>query len=264
MLLADDRPPLVQVGVDMLVTVRAWTALAARPRLAALVDRRIGKRVRALGWLRRAADDVDDEDLRASTVGLVAAFGDRALGKAAVALAADWRALPEGPRRAVLMAAVRADPAVHDRLLADVRGEHEHGRAADLAAALGVVRDPARLRAALALTIDPAIDVRDAINVVQAAVGEDEIRADAEAFVVDHLDELLARMPDEWGASLVGTLVTSCDAARLESMRAAAEAKLAGRRGARRRIDQAFERFGQCVAQRAVAEPAIARWLQAR
>ena len=33
MLLADDRPPLVQVGVDMLVTVRAWTALAARPRL---------------------------------------------------------------------------------------------------------------------------------------------------------------------------------------------------------------------------------------
>ncbi len=261
MLLADDRPPLVQVGVDMLVTVRAWTALAARPKLAALVDRRLGKRVRALGWLRRPGDDVDDEDLRASTAGLVAAFGDRALGKAAVALAGDWRSLPEGPRRGVLMAAVRADPAVHDRLLADVRGEHEHGRAADLAAALGVVHDPARLRAALALTIDPAIDVRDAINVVQTAVGEDEIRADAEAFVVDHLDELLARMPDEWGASLVSTLVTSCDAARIESMRAAAEAKLAGRRGARRRIDQAFERFGQCVAQRAVAAPAIARWL---
>ena len=103
--------------------------------------------------------------------------------------------------------------------------------------------------------------VSTSANVVQAAVGEDEIRAEAEAFVVDHLDELLARMPDEWGASLVGSLVTSCDAARIEPMRAAAEAKLAGRRGARRRIDQAFERFGQCVAQRAVAAPAIARWL---
>jgi hypothetical protein len=40
-----------------------------------------------------------------------------------------------------------------------------------------------------------------------------------------------------------------------------AEAKLASRRGARRRIDQAFERMSQCVAVRAAQGPALERWL---
>ena len=176
-------------------------------------------------------------------------------------LAAGWRGLPEGVRRGVLQAAVRADVTVHDRLLADLRTEHEHGRAADLAAALGVVADPARLTAALALVVDPALDLRDTIGILYSAVGEPEQRALAEQFAIDHLDELLARMPDEWGANLVGTLTASCDAAKVEPMRAIAEAKLAGRLGARRRIDQAFERMNQCIVQRGRMVPAVERWL---
>ena len=69
------------------------------------------------------------------------------------------------------------------------------------------------------------------------------------------------RQGDEWGAAQVNMLTQSCDAAKIEPMRKVAEEKLAGRRGARRRIDQAFERMSLCVAQRAKHGPALAKWL---
>ena len=260
-LAAERSPAGVQLAGDAIAGVRPWIAPAARGRLAAWFERHLGARARALGWLRRAGDTIDDEDVRDRVVPLAALLGDRELARAAVELAHDWRALPEAPRRAVLQAAVRLDPAIHDQLLSDFRTEQQHGRAADLAAALGVVRDPVRLRAALALVLDSSVDVRDAIHVLGAAVGDDETRAVAEPFVVEHLDEILARMPDEWGAGQVGLLTTSCDPARIEPMRAVAEAKLAGRRGGRRRVDQAFERMTQCVAARAAAERVLSQWL---
>jgi alanyl aminopeptidase len=260
-LLAEKSPRAVQVAAEMIGWLRAWAAPADRARLSAWIGRTLGARARALGWLRRPGDTIDDEDARDRLVPLAAMAGDRALGRAAVKLSADWRALPEAARRAVLQAAVRADPAVHDRLLADFRGEKDHGRAGDLAAALGVVRDPARLSAALGLVIDQALDVRDVIGVLGAAMGEEETRAVAEPFVIERFDAILARLPDEWGAGQVGALTASCDASKVEPMRALAEAKLAGRRGARRRIDQAFERMGQCVAQREAQASALAAWL---
>ena len=260
-LLDEKTAPAIQLAAEALAGLRPLVTGTARTKLATWVDRRLGKRARALGWLRRPRDTVDVEDLRTTLVGLVAILGDRDLGQAAVTLAADWRTLPEAPRRAVLQAAVRADPSIHGRLLADLRGETDHARAADLAAALGVVRDPARLRTALELLVDKSLDIRDVINLLWAAIGEDETRAVAEQFVVDRTDDILVRMPDEWGASLVGALTASCDADRAVAMRAVAEAKLAQRRGARRRIDQAFERLDQCVAQRAAVRPALARWL---
>ncbi len=260
-LLAEKSTPALQLAVEPIWGVRPWVKPGEQKKFAAWVDRLLGARARALGWLPRAKDTIDDEDDRGAIVPLLATLGDRELGKKAVALAADWRSLPEGPRRGILQAAVRADATVHDRLLADLRSEKNHGRAGDLAAALGVVGDPARLRAALALTLDPALDIRDVAAILWAALASEPQRTIAEAFAVDNFDALLARMPEEWGAGLVGTLTTSCDAAKVAPMRALADAKLAGRLGAQRRIDQAFERMGQCVAQRATVEPAVARWL---
>ncbi len=261
LLLAEKRAPAVQLAVEPLAGVRPWLAAPALARLAAWTERRLGKQARALGWLPGPGDTIDDEDLRASLVPLRARLGDGPLGRAAVTLAADWRSLPEGARRPILQAAVRVDPTLGDRLLADLRAEPDHGRAGDLAAALGVQFDPTRLAASLALVLDASLDLRDTLGILTAAVGEPETRAIAEQFAVDHLDELLARMPDEWGANLVGALTASCDAARVEPMRALAEAKLASHRGARRRIDQAFERMNQCIVQRATTIPVVERWL---
>jgi alanyl aminopeptidase len=260
-LLREKSPRALQVATDAMGGLRGWLSPAARPRLAAWVERTLGRRACGLGWLRRAGDTVDDEDVRERVVGLVASVGDRELGRAAVKLSADWRALPESARRAILQAAVRADPRVHDRLMTDFRGETEHARAGDLANALGVVRDPVRLRAALALLIDPAVDVRDSLGVMIAAIADEETRPIAETWVAEHFDAILARLPDEWGAAQVNMLTASCDAAKVAPMRALAEAKLAGRRGARRRIDQAFERMSQCAAQRAAQGPALEAWL---
>ncbi len=260
-LLGEKSAPATAIVADVVGGARPWIPPAARGKLAAWVDRHLGERARALGWLRRDGDTIDDEDIRDRIVPLASVLGDRELGRAAVELSRDWRALPEGPRRAVLQAAVRLDPATADRLLSDFRTEKVHAAASDLAAAVGVVRDPARLALALALVTDPSVDVRDAIPVLGAALSEDETRAVAEPFIVEHLDEILARLPDEWGAGQVNLLTTSCDYAKVAPMRALAEAKLAGRRGARRRIDQAFERMAQCVAQRSKSEAPLKQWL---
>ena len=67
-----------------------------------------------------------DRRQRGELVPLVAETGgDRALRAAAVAAARDWRRLPLATRAMVLWLAVRADPAVHDGLLAAFRDERD-------------------------------------------------------------------------------------------------------------------------------------------
>ena len=56
------------------------------------------------------------------------------------------------------------------------------------------------------------------------------------------------------------TMTSGCDPASVADAQAFAEAKLAALPGARRRIDQSLERLRQCVARRALIEPAVAAW----
>ena len=73
-------------------------------------------------------------------------------------------------------------------------------------------------------------------------------------------DALLARLPPQMQAGLIGWLTSGCDAAAVADVQAFAEAKLAKLPGARRRIDQSLERLRQCVARRALVEPVVAAW----
>ncbi|MBK7191885.1 MAG: ERAP1-like C-terminal domain-containing protein [Myxococcales bacterium] len=253
-------PPEQVLAARLVDGARPWVPAADRARFARWVARTFAG-ARGLGLTPRADEDTVRERLRGELVPLLAETGgDPALRKAAVAAAADWRRLPLATRAMVLWLAVRADPAIHDGLLAAFRAEPDRVARRDLTRALGGVADPARLGAALALTLDPAIDVRDAVEIIYVATSREDTRPVAEAFVRAHADELLARLPVQSRAGMIGWLTSGCDPASVADAQAFAEAKLAALPGARRRIDQSLERLRQCVARRALIEPAVAAW----
>ncbi|MBK9035001.1 MAG: ERAP1-like C-terminal domain-containing protein [Myxococcales bacterium] len=248
------------MAVDLAGGVRPWVPAADRPRYERWIRSTfaLGKR---LGLVPAAGDDADRERLRGAVVALLADTGaEPTLRRDAVTRARTWRTQPAATRGLILRLAVRADPTVHDALLAEFPRETDRVILRDLAGALGAVLDPPRLEAALALTLDPALDIRVTLDILGAATGHEATRPVVEAFVRAHVDELLARMPRQAGARLVTWLTASCDAAAIEPARALAEAKLLGRPGARRRIDQALERLAQCAAVRGFIEPGVAAW----
>jgi hypothetical protein len=241
-------PPEQLLAARLVDGARPWVPAAARPRFARWVARTFAG-ARALGLTPRADDDVVRERQRGELVPLLAETGgDRALRTAAVAAARDWRRLPLATRAMVLWLAVRADPAVHDGLLAAFRDERDRVVRRDLARALGSVADPDRLAAALALTLDPAIDIRDSVDIIYAATTREDTRPTVEAFVRANADALLARLPVQLRSGMIGWLTSGCDAAAVADAQAFADAKLAALPGARRRIDQSLERLRQCVA----------------
>jgi hypothetical protein len=135
---------------------------------------------------------------------------------------------------------------------------------ADLARALAAAPQPARLEAALALLLDASLDIRDTFTILTSAVGREDTRPTAEAFAFTNVDALLARLPGDTGTQLVNVLIGGCDLAAAESHRALVEEKLGALRGARRRIDQAFERVSQCDARKKVVVPALEAFFKKR
>ena len=261
-LVASGRRPELVLAAELVSGASRFVPASSRPRFERWVVKTFPMAVK-LG-LRSKPGDLDGDRLRGALVPLVAEIGrEPRLRKDAVARARTWRREPEATRGLILWLAVRADPSLADGLLAEFRTEPDRTLRGELARALGSVPDAARLDAALALTLDPTIDIRDSTTVLSAAIERDDTRPAVEAFVRAHADELLARLPQQRASGLVGWLTSSCDAAAIEPVRAFAEAKLAALPGARRRIDQSLEWLGQCAARRARDEPASAAWARA-
>ena len=260
LLVAEGNRTALAAAGGFIERIDPWIPSTLRPRYAAWVRKHLGARAARLGWLPAHGDDLQRDAIRGRIVGVVATLGEEPkLARAAVKLARAWRALPEAGRGDVLVAAVRAQPALADAFLADFRAETSRSVRGDLARALAAVRDPARLEAAMAMALDRSLDIRDTLAVVTGATGHDDTRPTADAFIVAHLDELIARLPGDTASALVGPLASGCAPISSER-RALIEAKLGALRGARRRIDQAFERVDQCAARRRAIELDLAQW----
>ena len=260
-LVAEDNRIAIAAAAGLIRKVEPWVPAAQRPRFAAWVRAQLGKPATKLGWLPRAKDDLQQEAIRRDIVELVATLGeDPALRKAAVKLVKSWRTLPDAARGDVLATATLVDPALVDPLIAEFRAETSRGLRGDLARGLGSVRDAKALERALAVTLDPAVDLRDSIAILDRALGSEHTRPTALAFVLANFEALRARLPGETASVLIGSIIAGCDVAAVEAQRALVEGKLGALRGARRRIDQAFERVNQCAARKGPWSSPYGRW----
>jgi hypothetical protein len=122
-------------------------------------------RSQAAGFMPKAGDSIDVEATRGSLIGTVGwTAREPKLIAEAVRLADKWRDLPQSIRGLVLAIAVDAKTEVHERILKDVMTEPDRARRGEMLAALSGVRDVDRQKAALALILEPKLDVRETIH----------------------------------------------------------------------------------------------------
>ncbi len=262
-LLAEHNAVATIAAVDSAERARRVLADDQTPRFDAWVRRTFGPTARALGWQPGPHDDIDSQRSRAAVVPLVAWSGDAALRSAAVALARDWRKLGSTMRGPILEVAADTDPATFDRLLAAAPVETDPELRGDLLRAVSRVSNEARLRAALALALDPRIEVRELFPLVFAGRDRAQVRI-VDAYFRDHVAELLARYPTtgEFGAVvLLNTFLRRCDPAQRDDAAAFVRDHFGKLVGAERVIARGLESLDQCIAAQSLLGPRLAAWL---
>ena len=218
-----------------------------------------------IGFTSKDSDDFDTESLRGQLIDAAAGIGrDPELVKQAVELAVHWRDVPEGMRASVLAIAVETNQDAFARALAAVRTEKNQALRSLLLQALGGVRDAKRYTAALQLTLDPALDLRESGRILFGSTSE-ATRALAEAFYREHATEIDKRMPkDEVTGGLVqlmGLFTGACAPARRDAIVAEIQKRFDGQPGAPRVIAQMTERLDQCIANKLALAPEVRGWL---
>ncbi|HSD90878.1 MAG TPA: M1 family aminopeptidase [Kofleriaceae bacterium] len=218
-----------------------------------------------VGLLPHPGEDLDAESVRQSLIHLVAWLGrDPDLLKQATDQAASWRDLPEAMRGTILMIAADASPDLHAKLLHDVKAESDRQRRAEMFGALGSVRDTKRFEAALELSLDQALDFREADRVLLEG-SNDALRAVAESFARVHKDALVARLPKESvtgaGGLFIWLFTGSCDATKRDEIATYLKTNFEAMPGGKRQIEQALEGMDLCIERRKELGPEVRAWL---
>jgi hypothetical protein len=100
--------------------------------------------------------------------------------------------------------------------------------------------------------------------------GGEEARADDEAYLRAHLDEVVKRLPSAENEDfpsflyLVGPFANACDPARRDELAAYLTEHFGKLPSTVRPIKQAIEQMDNCIASKQALEPALRAWLHAK
>jgi alanyl aminopeptidase len=173
-----------------------------------------------------------------------------------------------------LGAAVRSGGSeAFDAVLAEATGAQDALIRHRALLALAQARDPALVRRALDLALDPRLrknerlvalggergDTGDMVGLLGAA----ETRDAAWAWLVAHFDELAPQLPDRFAGRIPG-MIRLCDARRAEEVRAFFAPRVGELTGGPRNLAQALEASAQCVARVAAQRKSIQSYIDAR
>jgi cytosol alanyl aminopeptidase len=238
-----------------------------RPKYARFIGKLFGERARKLGWQPRPGDDDDTRLLRASVLALVADAGeDKALRAEAVTLARKWMADRKAVSADVLgavlnAAAIGGDRALFEQMHDEAKRAKERRDRTLLLEALGRFRDPALAKEALALVLGDEFDGREAWGIVRAEASWPTTRPLAWDFVRQSFDALAKRLPAETMASSPMVAVPFCDEAHPSEMKSFFSDRSPKLPGGPRRLAQATEQIGLCVAYVKAQQPSAMQFL---
>jgi alanyl aminopeptidase len=236
-----------------------------RPSYEGWLRRTFGPAARRSGLSPRDSDSLDVETVRGNLINAVGAIArDPALIAEAVKLADNWRDLPPAIRRSVLEVASHASPAVFARLLDEIHREPDRARRQEILNALGSTPDADQQRTALALILDPTLDVRDTQFMLFAANREAN-HVVAQQFVRDNRDALMKRLPSDGTVTgqawLAFVMTAACSPDRRDETVEYVTTNFAKLPGGARTVQQAVEAMDQCIARRKLIEPELRDWL---
>jgi alanyl aminopeptidase len=241
---------------------------AARGAYQRAIRQLFGAAAKKLGLTSRRGEPEDTALLRPTLVALVADQGDDA------ALLAEARRLTErwlGDRRAIgaelvdtvlHLAATRGDRALHDRLLAALRGAKELQDRRRLLDALGAFRDPQLVSEQLALVLGDELALTETIDLLDDAAAWRGTREVAWSFLVAHFDELAKRLPKERVGDLIELGLGACSQAKRDETAAFFATRKNDVLGGPRDLAQVLDRFDLCVAYRARHTPSLVKFLE--
>jgi cytosol alanyl aminopeptidase len=264
LLLAENNRFAINNAVGLLQSLRPNVPEALRPRFDAWVVATLGKQARTIGWLPKANDSLDAEQIRANIVELVAEAGEATLRAQAVKLAASWKTLPESVRRKILAIAVDADSTLFAKILAELPTETSRRFRREMIDALRATTKLDQYAKVLQLILNPALDARETDGVLFSSYN-DALRRQAETFFTLHFDKILARLPSEAttgsATDYIDVYTSNCSGDRRLKVRTILEEHFGKMLGADRAIAQSLETYDQCVATRAIYEPQLRTWL---
>ncbi len=253
---------VVSAAMALLRHLRPLVGPAQQAAWAAQWQAAFGDRARRLGWQPQPGDSDDDRLLRAALLPAVAVWGDdTALRQQALQLAQAWLAdrtsVGADLRVPVLTAAAHADgpgsgAPLFQQLLAALQASTVRTERGDLLAALGQFRQPALMRQARLLLLQPQIDLRDSLwPLLRAQAVDADSRPEVLAFVLRELPGLSARLGREELPRLPSLFDTACSADEARRIDAGFQPAMARVPGGRVGLTRTLEAVRLCSAWRA-------------
>lgn len=267
------RHPAIGVrhgGIAFLASQRdEWLNAAQRQARHTLLVSYVWPMTRSLGWLDRPNDSAGTQELRSAVMTYAARVqGGELLRGPARDFALRWiddrASIPASNVPAVLETAARfADVATYERFsdaLASTQQPHERTL---LLSALAAVRDPVLRNRTLDLALrDPnagGLPPSEAQRLLEKTLHDDANRVPAFAFVRDHWDAWVAKLPPDSPSRLIDPLGQLCTKRDRQEFVAFFQPKVDAMRGAPREYAQALESIDVCIAAAsAPGEPAPA------
>lgn len=255
----------VSAALGVPIGFEDWVPAELRGKYEYWLRTTFGPGATQVGLLPHAGDTLDLEVTRSELIRAVAwTARDPGLVGEAVAAADHWRDLPRSIRGLVLQLAVDARPELAARIQRDVVTEVDRARRGEMYAALAAVRDEKVQTAALAMVLDPKLDIRETITLIEGATGEAR-QATAREFFRAHKTEILARMPEQSttgdSAAYAYLFTQVCQADQRDAVVAYVTREFAVLSGGKQIVAQAIESMDQCIARRALLVPELRGWL---
>ena len=268
---ADPERLIVQSGAMLLSNISVdRLPQAERELYRAWMRELYTPRARALGWLPKAGEGDEVKQLRTMVLSRAALAGEEpALRKEGDRLARAWladrKAVPEDVVWLALRIAARdGDRALFDTLLAQARATKDPNERTRLLGALGVFRDPALVKEALALVLGTEFDPRDTSNILASALFTPSVRDQSWAFYQEHFDTLLGRMRSDeqgWAIEMLGGF---CDARLLTETEALLRPRVGRIEGGPRALERTLESIRLCIESERRQQPGVLEFLRTR
>ncbi len=224
-------------------------------------------RARELGWQSKPADSSDIKQLRPGMLGLVAGIAkDQELIKQATALAWKWlddhKAITPEMIGSVLAVAGRyGDQKLFDRLHADAKKTKDREERGRLLGAMSSFIDPAIIKQAQAIALTDEFELRDSAGLLQGGLQDPRTRPSTIAFVMEHFDEIAAKLPAPYRAYMAYFLVAACDEDKKPEIEKFTD-RIDKFEGGPRVMAQAMESLSLCAAGKKAQTPGVIAFLK--
>ncbi len=256
--------------VDLLLFARDHLVAtdAERAAFRRYTQRLYAPQLRRLGWAPRgrAAEDGEVRLLRAAVIGILA----RSAEDAAVRAEATRRGrafLGEGARdrpgeihedavatdlldTVLAVTSQEGDAPIFDALDRLFGGTQDAALRERLLSGMAAADDPALRVRALALALDPRLRLNETFRTLVAQLGDRDGRDAAWAWLVEHYDEVSARMGPAYSGYLPFAATGFCSAERAAEVRAFFTPRMAATQGGPRNLEAAVESIELCAARR--------------